>query len=237
MFMTATHPTVERLEAFLSKSGIARADFLRNNNITTQRYNNWRNRGIPHSEMDKIALKVGMSFNYLKYGKGTMDDAGTVDMSVSDSLGAYEVNGLNIAALDRGNKPEKTLKIRRVPVLNKEQINAGIKPESLSNDEVEWAYATKISQAAFAIKTSEIVNPSERYGFPDNSIIIIDPSADIENGKPALILDINQNLMIRRIEKIGGQTYLASINQQYAPIQLTEVMKIIGPVKSVNLEY
>lgn len=234
MFMTATHPTVERLEEFLNKLGIARADFLRTYNITTQRYNNWRNRGIPHSEMDKIAQKVGMSFNYLKYGQGNMNDAGTVEMSVEDTIGTYELNnGLEFASLQTGTR----VTLRRVPVLNKDQINAEITPGSLNKNDVEWAHATNVSEMAFAIKTESILNPSERYGFPDSSIIIIDPVAEIENGKPALIIDINKNIMIRRIEIIGGQTYLASINQQYAPIQLTEVMKIIGPVKSVNVEY
>lgn len=146
---------------------------------------------------------------------------------------------------DPTNMPRKTrsgvtsleVKFITVPVLSADQIIArdlGVKTDQTKN----WSdQDTKVSNLTFAINSNIFKTEVERYGYEPETIIFIDPEKKVENGKPVLVLDSNQSIIIRHIERIGNKTYLATKSAFYGPVELDDSMIIIGAVAGTAKTY
>lgn len=60
--------STDRLEKLINERGIRLADFKRNFNVSPQNYVNWKNRGIPHNEVLRLAEFFNVDANWLATG-------------------------------------------------------------------------------------------------------------------------------------------------------------------------
>lgn len=67
------HPTIQRLENILEAKGWSKYRFCNDYGISTQAYNNWRTRGIPHKHLKKVARFLGVYDDWLEDGVGSID--------------------------------------------------------------------------------------------------------------------------------------------------------------------
>lgn len=124
---------------------------------------------------------------------------------------------------------------RRVPVLNPEEILSG--ELKTDRDDQQACPAGDVGPAAFALLAKNIANPNDRYGIDPNAYIIIDPDQAPINGRPVLVKDSNDQLIIRRYEIVGRKCYLASYNERYEPIALDESFILLGRVTGSHNVY
>lgn len=59
-----------RLRVLLTACKIAPMDFAQFTKVSPQRLNNWFSRGIPHSQLDRIARQLSVNVDWLKTGVG-----------------------------------------------------------------------------------------------------------------------------------------------------------------------
>lgn len=118
--------------------------------------------------------------------------------------------------------------LRRVPVLNPEEIISGRLNSDRKDDQT--CPAVDVGPSAFAMQAANIPNPNDRYGIDPGAYIIIDPDQAPINGRPVLVKDSNQQLIIRRYEIVGSKRYLAAYNERYEPIEMDDSFTLIGRV-------
>ncbi|MCX4186746.1 helix-turn-helix domain-containing protein [Methylophaga sp. OBS4] len=135
---------------------------------------------------------------------------------------------------DDGVNRQNRLQIRSVPVLSNKEIIEGKKQDLPDR---QYIAAQQVSDQAFAYPVKNIPNPNDRYGIDPDMYIVIDPDAEWENGKPLLLQDINQNLIIRRYEIVGSKRYLAPYNDKYDPIEMDDSFIVIGKIVSRHAVY
>lgn len=135
---------------------------------------------------------------------------------------------------DDGVNRQNRLQIRSVPVLSSKEILQGIRQESENR---QYIPAQQVSNEAFAFPVGSIPNPNDRYGIDADMYIVVDPEAEWENGKPLLLKDINNNLLIRRYEVVGSKRYLAPFNDKYDPMELDTSFTVIGKIVSRHAMY
>lgn len=58
---------------------------------------NWKSRGIPNDEIDKLADQFGCSFKWLKYGEGDIDD---IDKKPENNPLGIDLNKLTLDDID-----------------------------------------------------------------------------------------------------------------------------------------
>lgn len=220
------HETIQRLEDWLDEKKIRRANFLRMANLTSQRYNNWRLRGIPVREIDHIARAAGMNERYLRYGElPKASAAGSVDMLVSDNIGGYEVTAEEINLKDI------------VPVVS--WVRAGQFCEAEDplepGDAEEWLPRPKgASKNTYALKVNGDSMTSPYPGsrsYPQGIIIFVDPEKEVLPGTRGIFkLPDSNEVTFKELVSDAGQLYLKPLNPQYDKIQVTEKMTTCGKV-------
>lgn len=179
-----------------------------------QAYPGWRKR-----ELEKIIIASGSGpLGFARQKVSEPPPAGMEPAQVSDD------------GVDRQNR----LQIRSVPVLSDKEVLQGISPESENR---QFIPAQKVSSEAFAFPVGNIPNPNDRYGIDADMYIVVDPEADWENGKPLMLKDINNNLLIRRYEVVGSKRYLAPFNDKYDPMELDSSFTVIGKIISRHAMY
>lgn len=223
------HPTAQRLESWLAENKIVRIDFLKKLDIKSQKYNNWRKRGIAQGEMTRIAKEAGMNYDYLRYGQGSPE--------INETGAYYNMPDAMNEPQTRSGKTTLTIKVNNVPLLSKQQIlNRDLKPQT--SDVAPWINpTTPVTGAAFAFNTTILNTDMERYGYDEDTTIYVDPNKAFINGKPVLITDNHGTLAIRHIERIGDTTFLCSKSPLYGPIELNESIVIIGAIAGAAKTY
>lgn len=184
-----------------------------------------------------IAKATGFSAEWIATGSGKTATAFNVARNLMEEKNGYNTDDTGISLASKNNDvPERQnrFQTRRVPVLSRNEIITGKREETPNRAEY---FAPGVSPAAFAFVASEITSPSDRYDNSANDIITVDPDAEWEHGKPLLVRDNNDTLMIRRYEVVGKKRYLASHNDRYEPLELDDTFTVIGKVVSSQRVY
>lgn len=124
------------------------------------------------------------------------------------------------------------LKTYRIPLLSWQ--------ECIQHTEIEYKEQSKyisverfVSKQAFAL----IVEDSELYFFPKNSILIVEPSEKPLNGDYIIVANIQQNIRsIRKYIVELDQIYLKPMISGIATSALTSEYKIIGVILQYKVE-
>ena len=220
------HETIQRLEDWLDEVEVKRADFLRMADVSSQRYNNWRQRGIPVREIDHIAWAAGLNERYLRYGGLPKTPAsGTTEMSVNDTLGVYNVSA-----------EELDLK-QLVPVIS--WVRAGQFCEAHDplepGDAEDWLPRPKgasKSTYALTVKGDSMTSPYPgSRSYPQGIIIFVDPEKEVLPGSRGIFkLPDSNEVTFKELVSDAGQLYLKPLNPQYDKIPVTEKMTTCGKV-------
>lgn len=184
-----------------------------------------------------IAKATGFSAEWIATGSGKTMTAIDAARGIMEDKNGYNNGDTGISlAPDNTDEPERQnrYQTRRVPVLSRNEIISGKREDN--TDRAEFI-APGVSPVAFAFVASEITSPTDRYDNSANDIITVDPDADWEHGKPLLVKDSNDTLMIRRYEVVGKKRYLASHNDRYEPLELDDTFTVIGKVISSQRVY
>lgn len=222
------HETIQRLEDWLDEHDIKRADFLRVADISSQRYNNWRQRGIPIREIDQIARAAGLNERYLRYGELPIKSAaGTVEMNVGDSLGTYNIMEDDVFSEMTG----------LVPVIS--WVRAGEFCEAQDplepGDAEDWLPRPKGASKntyALTVKGDSMTSPYPgSRSYPQGIIIFVDPEKEVLPGNRGIFkLPESNEVTFKELVSDAGQLYLKPLNPQYDKIAVTERMTTCGKV-------
>ncbi len=120
------------------------------------------------------------------------------------------IDGFDILAVPQA-KEKRLIKLYSLPV------SAGF-GTSLESDEPYEEYATDNADADFAVKVS---GDSMEPNIPDQSILLIKRSEEIDNKKIGIFLFEGNSYCKRKIETTG-ELLLTSINKKYDPIKVAE---------------
>lgn len=164
---------------------------------------------VKHSTIAKLAQAVGKSPGFL---------TGDKDQNTSDTV-HY---------------------VARVPVISWVQAgkkNAVTDPFPPGAAE-EWEDTTvTVSNGTFALRVrgDSMVAP-DGTGFPDGSIIIIDPEAEARNGDYVVVrFDNTDEATFKRLLVDGPLKILKPLNPAYPSIPVTEDARLAGVVVEVNM--
>ncbi|MBL4761497.1 MAG: hypothetical protein JKY93_02215 [Gammaproteobacteria bacterium] len=180
-----------------------------------------------------IAEYCGVRGLWLEKGKGPKLLS---DLSVNNGAQSYLV-GTNLA---QGETPTnisgaEALEKRKVPIMTTEQIFDEVKPQNLNDENhSQWQLAEQgvnIDSDTFVtiMQGSSMTSPDHPRSIPAGANIYAKPSTEPMAGKIVIVKDINnKSLLVKLLEKDGPNSYLMSLNQQYAPITLTSDYIIVG---------
>lgn len=162
-------------------------------------------------------------------------NSGTVEMSVADSIGEYNFQELGTSSAEHKSgviiRRFSEQQIRNVPVMSIKQLKEGLSPLDVNRDsETKFIPTPSASSLSFAIDVAELATPNDRFGIEPGVYIVIDPSADLENGKLIYVKDINGIFSIKRYEIVGSKRYIAYYQDRYEPVLLDDAYCILGRI-------
>jgi SOS-response transcriptional repressor LexA len=117
------------------------------------------------------------------------------------------------------------------------EIADAVEPGTVS----EWRETTAtVSPNAFALRMAgdSMVNPHGSPSIPEGSVIIVDPEVEPESGKIVVVkLKGSQEVTVKKLVLDGPNVYLAPLNPNYRPIQVSdEDYTIIGVALKVEFD-
>lgn len=222
------HETIQRLEDWLDERKIKRAEFLKQIDVSSQRYNNWRERGIPVRHMDEVAKQAGLSYEYLRYGKGHRVTAGTVEMTVGEPIAAYSMDELG-----KDRIAVKPL----IPLIS--FVQAGQFCECIDlmepGDAEDWLPLPKGASAstyALRVKGSSMTNPLPNgHNYPEGIIIFVDPEQEVLPGHRGIFKTPDTNeATFKELVSDNGKLYLRPLNPQFSMVEVDKNMTTCGRV-------
>jgi SOS-response transcriptional repressor LexA len=142
-------------------------------------------------------------------------------------------------------KSEDLLPIKKIPLNNSvpliSWVQAGSWAEANTICDTErfddWIdIAIETGSDAFALKVvgNSMLNPTGSPSIPEDSIIIVDPETEAENGKIVVaMLKSTSEATLKKLVIDGPNKYLMPLNPDYKPISINGDCLIIGVVRQV----
>ena len=132
--------------------------------------------------------------------------------------------------------------MRKIPVIS--YVQAGLFTESIPekryNDALEYRDTSiKASPSSFAliVKGDSMTNPSGSPSIPEGAKVIVDPEAEVVNGKIVVArLDGTSEVTIKKLVIDGPSKFLSPLNPRYPNISINGNCLIIGVVRGVQYE-
>ncbi len=132
--------------------------------------------------------------------------------------------------------------MKRLPVLS--YVQAGKFTECLSkeiyDETMEYIETSiKVSPSSFAlhVKGDSMTNPSGMPSIPEGVKVIVDPEAEVINGKIVVArLTGSDEVTIKKLIIDGPNKYLSPLNPRYPNIPINGNCEIVGVVKGVQYE-
>lgn len=132
--------------------------------------------------------------------------------------------------------------MKRLPVLS--YVQAGKFTECLSKeiyDEtmeyIETSIKVPPSSFALHVKGDSMTNPSGMPSIPEGVKVIVDPEAEVINGKIVVArLTGSDEVTIKKLIIDGPNKYLSPLNPRYPNIPINGNCEIVGVVKGVQYE-
>lgn len=171
-----------------SKGLIKKKDIAKLIGATSQKMTNWKSRGVPPSVHKQIADSLGVTIDELI--RHPLDKPNTVSYSANQ--------------------------IHKLPLISKVQAGEWMdnaNPYEIGDYENTIETTEKVSSMSYALK---ITGDSMMPTIPDNSIIIVDPMRQPENGQ---VVVVRQNgdteATVKRLVVDGSKKYLKPDNERY----------------------
>lgn len=159
---------LKRVEYRLDKKGWTWAEFARALNTTDQRVYNWKKRGVPKSEVDRIADVLGCSTDYLLKGVDYLwRDEHNKKILIAEAKTGYRHEDRAGKAVT--SKPEKTASGEDELVFFG-HMDAWDSNTPLDEDEVELPLFREVELAAGAGQTQVIENHGAKLRFAKSTL-------------------------------------------------------------------
>ncbi|MFZ2172364.1 MAG: S24 family peptidase [Methylococcaceae bacterium] len=197
---------MEQLEAFnrlvsaILEKGMEIKDFRKKLLITSQKWNNWKNRGLPFSECFKMADALGINPDWLASGKG---------VKYLNKREEYEK-----ATIKPGDSA-------CVPVIGSAQLEDNGEWSDINKNDVGGFinYPTYDQDAYAMMCVGDKMKPRIRGG----EFLIIEPNRVPQPGDDVAIKSLAGKVMVKTLLYIrDGMVHLLSINESHAPQAIPE---------------
>ncbi|MGZ0749854.1 LexA family protein [Kluyvera sichuanensis] len=132
--------------------------------------------------------------------------------------------------------------MRRIPVISWVQAGAFTESSQIHSieDAARWVETSlRISDRSFAldVKGDSMTNPNGLPTIPQGATVIVDPDAEVSNGKIVVArLDGTNEATVKKLVIDGPQKFLVPLNPRYPNIPINGNCLIIGVVKGVQYE-
>ena len=217
----AKNELTAKYETRLKEIGITKSDFMSHFNLTSQRYNNWRNRGIPKGLIIDAADFAQLDAGELKEGKIVPIRPNTPSDS-SDSLETVtRVQELPLISWIQAGNPEKVEDI----------YHAGEYEEMMP-------VSKRYSKHSFALRVrGDSMQSSTGASFPEGCVICVDPEISPDNGTFVVAKFPNSDeATFKQLVIEGGERYLKPLNDRYPIIPIDEEVQICGVVRQFLMD-
>lgn len=177
----------------------------------------------------EISDALECNSTWLSSGKGSKHlTSGTVDMSVDEGLGVY-----NIEPISSGNATSRKL----IPLISWVQAGSFCESHDLFSvgDAEEWYPHFKgagLKSYALRVKGDSMTSPYPgSRSYPEGVIIFVDPEKEVLPGNRGIfkLADTNE-VTFKELVSDAGKNYLKPLNPQYDKIPVDTVMTTCGRV-------
>lgn len=196
--------------------------------------------GDTHSPKEETVRKLAKALN-IETGR-LMDAVVSYGPLIQFEQTIIGPGGTSIAEQknDDIERQKLSIAIRSVPMLDNQEIIEDKRPANLDvSNHKKWTTTDQPSgknSYGYKVSSSVLGNIGAVFQTPLDVILIVDPDIKPANGDIALIIDPSNNIMIKRLDFDGPNTYLGSLNIQHAPILMTQDFKFKGIVVSMNFK-
>ncbi len=132
--------------------------------------------------------------------------------------------------------------MKRLPVLSYVQAGRFTEclPSTIYDETIEYIDTTlRVSSSSFAltVKGDSMTNPQGMPSIPEGVKVIVDPNAEVFNGKIVVARLIGSDeVTIKKLIIDGPNKYLSPLNPRYPNIPINGNCEIVGVVKGVQYE-
>lgn len=132
--------------------------------------------------------------------------------------------------------------MKRLPVLSYVQAGKFTEyfPREIYDESLEYIETSiKVSPTSFAlyVKGDSMTNPSGMPSIPEGVKVIVDPGAEVINGKIVVARLVGSDeVTIKKLIIDGPNKYLSPLNPRYPNIPINGNCEIVGVVKGVQYE-
>ncbi|UNH28346.1 LexA family transcriptional regulator [Moellerella wisconsensis] len=131
---------------------------------------------------------------------------------------------------------------QRIPILSYVQAGAfhDYNPNEIYDEDLNYIETTlKVSPTSFALEVvgDSMTNPFGLPSIPEGSMVIVDPNAEIANGKFVVArLKGTNEVTVKKYVIDGPNKFLMPLNPRYSNIPINGNCELIGLVKGVQYE-
>lgn len=174
--------------------------------ITPADVSNWKRRGLPPKEHQRVALALGVGVAELLEGTSNVEEA------------ARRKRVPLISWVQAGQ-----------PVSVEDWTHPGDPPEWVN------VYETAPSDNAFALRVvgdSMVSDNPDSHSFPPGTVLIVDPSRACDPGDFVIAKDVEtQQANFKKLVQDGGRWFLKPLNRDYPTVEIDDpALRVIGRV-------
>lgn len=188
--------------------------------------------GKTKNDSKRTCWKLGVKHNTISNYERNVFELGQNELfRISNSLG-ISINDLYPPIANKSDIESK--EVVRIPILG--AIACG-EPITAEENIEEYRETLKTSVPAGNLFYLKAKGDSMYPKIPDGSYVLVREQSDVESGEiAAVLLNGDEEAILKRVRKLGNSILLESINEDYAPYLVNEgnPARIVG--KAVKLE-